>query len=120
MVEEAVARGTRVGLIATANSTVAPSSSALRSAAAALGKDIDLRVLCNEEAIRALKSGDRERHDALVLDMASSMKDRDVIVLAQASMAHMEAPVARSTGVATLSSPERCIGQIRKLLEAMR
>ena len=120
MVNEAVTLGTRVGLIATANSTVVPSSSALRAAAAAIDKPIDLRVACDEEAIRALKAGDRERHDALVLKMADSMGDRDVLVLAQASMAHMELPVAKHTGVKTLSSPVRCIAQIRKILEEMR
>ena len=52
----------------------------------------------------------------MVLDMARRFTDRDVIVLAQASMAHMEAPVQQATGIATLSSPARCIEQIKTLL----
>ena len=120
MVKEAVARGSRIGLIATANSTVGPSTSALLAAAEAAGKNVDIRVACNEEAIKALKTGDRERHDALVLEMAETMKERDVLVLAQASMAHMEEPVARRTGLATLSSPARCVAQIREILEEIK
>ena len=119
MVQEAVATGTKIGLMATATSTVEPSASAIRAAAAAMGKEIDLKVLCNEQAILALKAGDPATHDRLVLEMADQMEDRDVIVLAQASTAYMEQPVAERSGVTTLSSPARCIAQLRKMLEEM-
>ncbi|MBQ7679909.1 MAG: aspartate/glutamate racemase family protein [Butyrivibrio sp.] len=117
MVREAVQKGTKIGLLATANSTVKPSHSALLAAAQAAGKDVDIRILCNEEAIRALKGGNRAKHDELILEMAAQMKDRDVLVLAQASMALMEAKVAEATGIPTISSPDRCIEQIREILE---
>ena len=119
MVEQAVRVGTRIGLLATANSTVEPSASALRAAAAAQGKEISLQILCNEDAIRALKAGDQARHDALVLEMAGQLKDCDVVVLAQASMAHMEAAVAERTGLPALSSPRRCVEQIKTILEGL-
>ena len=51
--------------------------------------------------------------------MAGELKDRDVIVLAQASMAHMEQPVSAHTGLPVLSSPRRCVEQVRRLLEQM-
>ena len=119
MVNEAVTLGSRIGLLATANSTVKPSSSALEAAAQAAGKTIDLQVVCNEEAINALKAGDQATHDRLVLEMAQSLKPCDVIVLAQASMAHMEQEVARQTGIPTLSSPARCVAQIAKIMEGL-
>ena len=119
MVNEAVATGTKIGLMATAKSTVAPSTSAIEAAAEAAGKEIDLKVLYNEEAILALKSGDQATHDRLVLEMADQMKDRDVIVLAQASTAYMEQAVAERAGVTTLSSPTRCIAQLRKMMEEL-
>ena len=120
MVREAVAAGGRIGLLATAKSTVRPSFSALEAAAAAAGREIDIQVVCDEEAICALKAGDRETHDALVLEMAEQLENRDVIVLAQASMAHMEGPVAERTGIPALSSPKRCVAHIRSILEAMK
>lgn len=120
MVVEAVSRGDRIGLLATANSTVKPSHSALLAAAAAIGKDVDIRIICDENAIRALKAGNREKHDRMVLDMARGFTDRDVIVLAQASMAHMEDVVQAETGVPTLSSPARCIAQIQGILEGLQ
>lgn len=117
MAREAVEKGTKIGMIATATSTVNPSSSAIRAAAQAAGKDIDLKVLYNEEAIQALKAGDKASHDKLVLEMSDQMKDRDVIVLAQASMADLEQTVERHTGITTLSSPSRCVAQLRWLME---
>ena len=117
MVNEAVAAGTKIGMLATAQSTVEPSASAIRAAAAAIGKEIDLKVVYNEQAILAFKAGDQATHDRLVLEMAQQLKDRDVIVLAQASTAYMEKPVQEYTGVRTLSSPERCIAQLRRILE---
>ena len=119
MINEAVSIGTKIGLMATATSTVEPSSSAIRAAAEAAGKDIDLKVLYNEQAILALKAGDKETHDRLVLEMADQMKDRDVIVLAQASTAYMEEAVMERSGVKTLSSPARCVAQLRKILEEL-
>lgn len=119
MVNEAVAIGTKIGLMATAKSTVAPSTSAIEAAAEAAGKEIDLKVLYNEDAILALKSGDQATHDRLVLEMADQLKDRDVIVLAQASTAYMEQAVAERSGVTTLSSPKRCIEQLRKMMEEL-
>ena len=76
-------------------------------------------MLCNEQAILAFKSGDTATHDRLVLEMADQMKDRDVIVLAQASTAYMEQAVAERSGVKTLSSPSRCIAQLRKMMEEL-
>ena len=119
VVNEAVAIGTKIGLMATAKSTVAPSTSAIEAAAEAAGKEIDLKVLYNEDAILALKSGDQATHDRLVLEMADQLKDRDVIVLAQASTAYMEQAVAERSGVTTLSSPKRCIEQLRKMMEEL-
>ena len=117
MVNAAVRLGSRVGLLATAESTLGPSRSALEAAAKAIGKEMDIQVLCDPEAIRALKAGDRDDHDARVLKLAEKLTDRDVIVLAQASMAHMEGPVAAHTGLPTLSSVDRCVAQVRAILE---
>ena len=55
-----------------------------------------------------------------VLEMADRLADRDVIVLAQASMAHMEGPVATHTGLPTLSSVDRCVAQVRAILEGAK
>ena len=50
----------------------------------------------------------------------SCARGRDVIVLAQASMAHMEQPVSARTGLPTLSSPRRCVEQVRQIMEGLK
>ena len=118
MVREAVQKGSRIGLLATANSTVKPSHSALLAAAQAAGKDVDIQIICDEDAIRALKAGDKATHDRMVLDMAQRFTDRDVIVLAQGSMAYVEKDIERAVNLPTLSSPRFGAVELRKALQA--
>ena len=68
-------------------------------------------LVIQTEEYQALKAGDQAAHDRIVLEMADEMRDRDVLVLAQASMAHMEQPVSAHTGLPVLSSPRRCVEQ---------
>ena len=119
MMQAAVAAGSHIGLLATATSTVKPSTSALLAAAEAAGKHVELQVLCNKDAIAALNAGDRATHDKLVLEMADKLSGCDAIVLAQASMAHMEQAVAERTGLPTFTSPSRCVEQVRRILEGI-
>ena len=116
MMRKAVAMGSRIGLICTAESTKLPSTGAVTAAADAAGKKIDLKVLSNEQAIQQLKYGDPAIHDKLVLDMAMEMQDRDVIILAQASTAYMADAVQEAVGVPVVSSPQLCIEEILQRL----
>jgi len=90
MAEKAVATGSRIGVIATLPSTLAPTVALIEAKAAAAGKRI---VLCSrvvQGAFAAVMGGEGARHDALVSgalrDLAGTC---DVIVLAQASMARV-------------------------------
>lgn len=118
MARAAVAAGSRITILATANSTVEPTNGTIRAAARERGMEVELTTICNEDAIRALKSGDKATHDRMVLEMADQVApDCEVIVLAQASMAHMEKAVAERRGIPTFSSPALCVEQLRKLVE---
>ena len=44
----------------------------------------------------------------------------DCIVLAQASMAPMEAPLRKQFGIPVYSSPALCIAQVKEILEAQK
>ena len=63
-----------------------------------------------------MKKGDMATHDAMVKEQAASVKGYDAVVLAQASMAHLEADVAAITGIPTFSSPDRCVQRVKSLL----
>jgi Asp/Glu/hydantoin racemase len=61
--------------------------------------------LC-EGAFAVLMSGDRDKHDAMIIEQATDLaKNVDLIVLAQASMSRMAAVLQEKTGLTVLSSP---------------
>ena len=116
MAQAAVAAGSRIKVLATAMSTLGPTQQKLREEAARQGKEIVLEAEDNEPAYAAMRRGDMATHDLMVKERASLVKGWDVVVLAQASMAHLEADVAAVTGLPTFSSPERCIRQVKEIL----
>lgn len=116
MAHKAVTSATRIGLLVTANSTKIPSQFKLASEAQKAGRAIEVETVHNEAAIQALKAGNREKHDQLVHEMAALLHEPELIVLAQASMAHLEQELAEACGVPVLSSPRLCIEQVKNIL----
>ncbi|MDT4762992.1 aspartate/glutamate racemase family protein [Sphaerochaeta sp. PS] len=112
----AVQQGERIAVLATAESTVNPTLKKLEEEASLQKKTIKLSSLCCPEAIVQLKAGHKAKHDKLVLDMAREIKDADTIILAQASMAHMQDVVQAQTRIRTLSSPQLCIQDVARKL----
>lgn len=116
MSEAAVEKGSKIMVLATAKSTIPTTIARLRQAARAIKKEIVLDSTFNETAYHAMKRLDLKTHDDLVLEQARSIRDYDVIVLAQASMAHLEQEIEKITKTPTFSTPDRCVRQIKKIL----
>jgi Asp/Glu/hydantoin racemase len=117
MAEEAVAIGTRVGVIATLETTLRPTAAMLRERADLLGRPVEVSEVVVAGAFDAVVSGDRQRHDDLVIRAIEELAGKsDVVVLAQASMAsaaeraHVEVPV--------LASPELGVRRLAAALAA--
>jgi Asp/Glu/hydantoin racemase len=106
MAEKAVQLGARIGILCTTPSTVKPSSELVRYHAQALGREAAVEAVLVQHAFAALQKGDTDLHDALVQDAALDLAARsDVIVLAQASMAHLAQPLASRLSPPVLCSP---------------
>ncbi len=118
MCSQAAESGKRICVLATAQSALPPAVDKTKTFAGKLGKEVTIDGFCNPDAIAALKNGDRETHDRLLLELSDKGKGYDVIVLAQASMALMREEVESFTGVKTLSSPQTCIAAVSKAMEA--
>lgn len=104
-------RGTIV-VVATLESTVGPTTRLVERAAADAEVTVQSRVV--EDAVAKRDAGDQAGHDALVADaVEQALRDGDVVVLAQASMAG----ALRSPDARALSSPESAVDA---LLEAAR
>lgn len=107
MYAEAARCDGRVGLLYTARSTLEPSRSLLAEHAAASGARVKAECVLVDGAFDALSAGRREIHDALVTGSALALAARaDRLVLAQASLAHLAAPLAEATGKPVFASPE--------------
>ncbi len=106
MMAAAVRTGQRIGLVCTAASTLEPSSALLRSHAEAQGCNVSIIPVLRADAYTALLAGDRASHDRIVRDAVAEVADRvEVIVLAQASLAHLADDLGRSLSVPVLVSP---------------
>ena len=117
MCYEAVHSGSRICVLATAQSALSPAVNKIEHLADREKLSVRVEGFCDPEAIAALKAGDRERHDRLLLALSEQGMGFDVIVLAQASMALMRGAVEKATGIRTLSSPETCVVAVKKMLE---
>ncbi len=117
MLEEALDAGQRIGLIATFGPSIDSVRDELRALADARGMRIDIETRTVARALDALQQGCADEHDALIAVAAADLKDCDVLVLSQFSMARASARVeAAAPGARVLTSPASAIHRLRKLL----
>lgn len=118
MAEKAVALGRRIGIVCTTPSTRGPSADLIRAHAARANRPVEVVSELREPAYRALLAGDRATHDAIVSAAALDLAERcDVVVLAQASLAHLAPAIQDRTAVPILASPELCIAALARWLD---
>jgi aspartate/glutamate racemase len=119
MVDEAVSIGSRIGVAATAPTTLGPTTGLVRERAVLAGKQVAVDALLCEGAYEALFAGDVETHDRIVRDALRQLMARnDVVVLAQASMARVADTIPREDrSVPILSSPRLAMAEARDILE---
>lgn len=120
MALEAVATGSRIGVIATLPSTLEPTAALIERTASSTGKSVQIKTVVVEGAFAAVMSGDGAKHDLLVGNALRELaKNVDVVVLAQASMARVvDALPADAKPVPILSSPRSAIAHLAKVIRA--
>ena len=119
LAEKAIELGRRIGVVCTASTTMGPSENLIKEHAAKHGKEVEVTVELDSEAFKAIMAGDKAEHDKRVKAAAGRMSDKsDVVVLAQASMAHLAPELNETLPVPVLASPDLCVDALAKLLEA--
>jgi Asp/Glu/hydantoin racemase len=116
MIKKAVKIGTNITVMATAESTIDPTVSSLKIQEKKQNKTININILHCPSAYDAIKSNNKKFHDKKIIEKAHEIKNADVVILAQASMAHMEDEVEKICGCKVLSSPNTCINKLEKIL----
>jgi Asp/Glu/hydantoin racemase len=111
MIEQAVARGDRIGLLA----TFAPT---LQSMPPEFPGSVQVVPKLAEGALAALDRGDRAEHDRLVAKASRDLRDCDLIALAQYSMAPAAPLVADASNLPVLTTPDSAVKKLKQLLAA--
>ena len=119
MIDEALRIGKRIGVAATAPTTLKPTTDLVHQRAAFFQMDIQVEARLCEGAYQALFSGDPQTHDQIVRQHLLDLMERnDVIMLAQASMARVaDSLTAEDKRIPILSSPRLAIQHLKKLLD---
>ncbi len=113
MIEAALAKGDRIGVVASLETTVLPTLDYVSRLAEECGKKAEVYGKTAEGAYEANSRGDTRLHDELITKAASELAPScDVMILAQGSMARMEEPLRTLLGIPVFSSPALCVKKI--------
>lgn len=120
MAAEAVRTGPRIGVLATLESTLAPTADLITRQATEQQRQITLTVSTCAGAYRARQDGRAAEHDRLIAAEARRLAaENDVLVLAQASMAAAVATLPHDAlAVPVLTSPRGGTAQLAALAPA--
>lgn len=120
MAEEAVRRATRIGVVATVQTTLEPTARLIERTAQAASKSVQVtRQLC-VGAFDALLAGDPARHDSIVShELVALAGNVDLIVLAQVSMARVADGLGDQVACPVLSSPRLGMERLSQRLAAL-
>jgi glutamate racemase len=119
MVETAVERAARIGVLATVPAGLEQQTHMLERAARERGKTIEIVGSLHPAAMAALQRGDGDTHDRILLEALPSLAAQvDLVLLAQASMARLlpRLSEAGELGVPVLTSPGLAVDHLRARL----
>lgn len=114
--EEAVAAGSRIGLLVTFEKALPPLIDELSAIAAKAGRAIEIHHAVAHGALQALQAGDEAGHDRKVNDAAVAMPHVDVLVLCQFSLARAAASMTPVPGRLVLTTPDSAVAKLKRIL----
>ncbi|QTF91908.1 aspartate/glutamate racemase family protein [Halomonas sp. BM-2019] len=114
MFYQAIERGGRVAMLATFEPAIESMEREFHDIKNALHSDVTLKSFWVSGAREALKSGDHDRHDDLVAEMAAGLSGFDTVMLAHFSTASAASKVAKVTTARVLTSPATAVDSLKK------
>jgi Asp/Glu/hydantoin racemase len=121
LVDRGLALGTRIGVAATAPTTLKPTTELLKARAAQAGKAVQVDAILCVEAYQAMFAGDLATHDRLVRQVLLDLMARnEVVLLAQASMARAAETIPpQERRAPLLASPRLAVEAVRDRLKEL-
>lgn len=120
MTEEAVKKASNIGVVATLQSTLGPTCRLIEKKAVAEGRKIQTESILCSGAFEELIRGNTEAHDEIVLKAIGDLAcRRELVVLAQGSMARLIPKLDGELKSKVLSSPESGVRAVKELLDSL-
>ena len=117
MAKKAVESGNKIGVVATLNSTLSPTTRLIQKTANEKGKNIEIIPKLCEGAFDLISKGDKEGHNKIIIKTIQELSGKvDVIALAQGSMAVL-IPELGDMKIPVLSSPRSGVLWAKEVLE---
>lgn len=120
MLEEALAAGSRIGLLA----TFEPSLPALKTELEQMARNrkiaLEVTTRAVPAALTALHAGCAADHDRLIADAAQEIGECDALILGQFSMASAANAIPARPKRRVLTSPNSAVARLKELLAARR
>ncbi len=116
MMEEAIATGPRIALLATFEPSLPAMRTELEQLAVARNAKIEISVRAIPTALSALHAGDCDGHDAQIAAAADEFNACDALLLCQFSMASAAERIPAQRGRSVFTSPYSAVARLKQLL----
>lgn len=116
MLDEALACGTRIGIMGTFEPSIPSLKAEVEELARKNGVEIAIKTRVVHGALAALHEGQPAEHDRLIAAAASEMSDCDALILGQFSMASAAGHIAAHAGRKVLTSPASAVLRLKAAL----
>lgn len=117
MFREAIAAGSRIGMLATFGPAVSTMTDEFDTFTAETGSSATLDTIVVAEAIDLLRKGDAATHNRLVAARAPDLRDHDAIMLAHFSTSRAAEAVRAAVAVPVYTAPEAAVSRMKHILE---
>lgn len=120
MFEDAVAQGSRIGMLATFAPSVSTMTNEFEEYVSRSGKRATLTTIVVDDAMRLLRAGDADSHNRLVAARAPELKHCDAIMLAHFSTSRAAEKVREAVAVRVLTAPHAAVERMRTLVQNVK
>jgi Asp/Glu/hydantoin racemase len=118
MMEEAIATGPRIALLATFEPSLPSMQAELEQMAVVHKTNLKISTKAVPAALAALRGGDDAGHDLQIAAAAEEFSDCDALLLCQFSMASAAERIPARRGRSVFTSPYSAVARLKQLLHA--
>lgn len=116
MLEEGLACGTRIGILATFEPSIPSLKAELQALAREKGVKVTIRTRVIHGALAALHEGQAAEHDRLIAEAAQDIEDCDALLLGQFSMASAATCIPPRSDRKVITSPDSAVMRLKNAL----